>query len=601
MTPLFITVITLLVIIFVLLAVIAVLVFRMSKDSGLAHGAEPGGKNFDLKGKTVSMARGATAKVALSQSTVSGTESALSEESEAHVKLLERIAELERRDLERKIFSSINRFIAQTDNFDSLIQSIIDGIVYEFQAEGGVLLWKSLDGTALEFKYVKGFQVPDQLTLPIFSSIAGKAIQRKDVQYTSTPAQNLHFLPIEGFKENNIVCLPLKMFRDYPGVIRISNIPAELLPHTYLGFLRELVPLISSSLERVLIYQQNEKRRLVLAAISGISQTLHRSLDVKELCAGCLRHLKPVFNYSHCTIARYVDDDDLDSIIAVPREILFVESRAQSRLMLRNICKSKNPLLISDLRYPNTDQLECTNREIRSLMILPILMAGKPFAALIMASGRERQFNSDDLATLQNLSEHISVTLERGTHFKNQEDLAMLDGLTGLYNHRSFQEKLKIELQRYLRYGRVFTFIMFDIDHFKSFNDSYGHQTGDRVLQSVAEGLQGSIRSTDMAFRYGGEEFAVILPETELENAEIFAHRLRERIASTSVLLGQKELSVTISVGVAQSGGWSSSPNVLVEAADIALYHAKKNGRDCVCVYREDRPVLSKSPGSYHL
>ena len=155
------------------------------------------------------------------------------------------------------------------------------------------------------------------------------------------------------------------------------------------------------------------------------------------------------------------------------------------------------------------------------------------------------------------------------------EALAVTDGLTGLKNHRAFQDRLAEEFARCHRYAHPLSVLLLDVDHFKHYNDAFGHPAGDQILKRVGDVLQASARSTDFVARYGGEEFAVILPETEADNALEAAERIRQAIASHRGLGG-----LTVSIGVASLQITMESPAVLVEQADRALYVSKTLGRN---------------------
>ena len=158
------------------------------------------------------------------------------------------------------------------------------------------------------------------------------------------------------------------------------------------------------------------------------------------------------------------------------------------------------------------------------------------------------------------------------------EALAITDGLTGIMNHRAFQDRIDQEFKRARRYESALSMLLIDVDNFKSYNDSFGHQAGDEVLRAVAKTLQLTGRQTDWIARYGGEEFVVILPETGLESALDAAERFR--VAVSSRALGSRELN--ISVGVATLTKNHVRPAHLVSDSDRALYFAKANGRNRV-------------------
>ena len=167
--------------------------------------------------------------------------------------------------------------------------------------------------------------------------------------------------------------------------------------------------------------------------------------------------------------------------------------------------------------------------------------------------------------------------------------LAMTDGLTGLQNHRSFQEKLAGEFERSRRYDVPLALLMLDVDEFKLFNDAFGHPAGDCVLKQVATVLQMAARTTDLVARYGGEEFALILPQTDVEGARVMAERVREAVEGQA----WERRAITVSIGIAVMRPATSAPGGLVEEADTALYHSKQNGRNQVTMHT---PSLGFAP-----
>ena len=172
------------------------------------------------------------------------------------------------------------------------------------------------------------------------------------------------------------------------------------------------------------------------------------------------------------------------------------------------------------------------------------------------------------------------------------EQANRIDGLTGIYNRRYWQQQLQLELLRAERYQHPVSLLLFDLDKFKQLNDSYGHQGGDAVLTTVAERISALLRDTDIFGRYGGEEFGVVLPETALDGALMVANRICKTIAAETVSYNQQHIPVTLSIGVASFAGQSSDE--LIQQADIALYNAKRQGRNCVCAYTDSADYLKK-------
>lgn len=162
------------------------------------------------------------------------------------------------------------------------------------------------------------------------------------------------------------------------------------------------------------------------------------------------------------------------------------------------------------------------------------------------------------------------------------EELATIDSMTGLYNRRQFLVAAEAEWSRFRRYQRPLSMLMIDIDHFKSVNDRYGHAVGDETIVSVAAACQGGKRGSDVVGRFGGEEFAMLLPETDSVQAAIVAERIRERVAGHFLFVHKVRFSVTISVGIAEAVASMSGIDALLGSADAALYQAKREGRNRV-------------------
>lgn len=164
------------------------------------------------------------------------------------------------------------------------------------------------------------------------------------------------------------------------------------------------------------------------------------------------------------------------------------------------------------------------------------------------------------------------------------KESSIRDGLTGIYNRRYLEEVLEKEFGRIKRYGGIFSFIIIDLDYFKKINDTYGHTTGDKVLKIATERFANYLRNADIIGRYGGEEFAVILPETNLAGAAIVADRLRRTLTDSNIVLADLSLNISASFGVTQFHSRYHNYEQMIQAADNALYRAKKNGRNQVAV-----------------
>ena len=176
-----------------------------------------------------------------------------------------------------------------------------------------------------------------------------------------------------------------------------------------------------------------------------------------------------------------------------------------------------------------------------------------------------------------------------------QSEALCRDALTGLYNHCEFNQRLIVEFSRCKRYGRMFSMLMLDIDRFGAVNDRYGHITGDRILRGVADIIRTTTRRPDLVARCGGEEFAVILPETAGSGARRVAQRVLEAInGHTFGVEDCQALTVTVSIGLAGFPDDADSGKELIVAADRALYDAKRAGRNCVCSFDPEQHLENR-------
>jgi diguanylate cyclase (GGDEF)-like protein/putative nucleotidyltransferase with HDIG domain len=202
----------------------------------------------------------------------------------------------------------------------------------------------------------------------------------------------------------------------------------------------------------------------------------------------------------------------------------------------------------------------------------------------IIALGKKETasiYSHEDLELVMSMAKQASNIIENAQLYSQAVTRANTDGLTGLYNHRHFHERLDHEIARGSRFGTTFSLIMLDIDLFKAYNDIHGHLAGDEILRRIAVCIQTSIRSLDIAFRYGGEEFAIILPEARLDDAHKVAERIRKTIASRTSF---KAPPITASLGVANWPIDGVMKAEIISCADAALYRAKQTGRNRTCL-----------------
>ena len=220
-----------------------------------------------------------------------------------------------------------------------------------------------------------------------------------------------------------------------------------------------------------------------------------------------------------------------------------------------------------------------SEEEPQGLTVFAVVLDKKIFAALLLCGCRAA---GDPLLTI--LTHSFISEMQRLKLYERVQQLAITDGLTDVYVRRHLMERLQGEVDRCKRFGLKLSFLMIDVDFFKRFNDDYGHLVGDVVLKHVAATIKASTREVDLVGRYGGEEFGVLLVETDQSHAAAAAERIRSAIAERAFTAYDEILKVTISVGCATYSPLRNEAPLIVEAADAALYEAKHRGRNQVCV-----------------
>ncbi|MDT8286402.1 MAG: sensor domain-containing diguanylate cyclase, partial [Elusimicrobiales bacterium] len=242
----------------------------------------------------------------------------------------------------------------------------------------------------------------------------------------------------------------------------------------------------------------------------------------------------------------------------------------------------KVSLLVRDSSSDNRFSARDFSGGERSAMVVPLSHFGSTAGFIRLSSPRPERFGTEDLRAVELLAAIAGVATENLYLYERVGELAVRDALTGLYTHRAFQTRLEEEILRAARSKVPFSVLLSDIDHFKSYNDRFGHQAGDHVLKTVAAVIAGRVRGVDLAARYGGEEFAVILPGVAKAEAAAAAEDLRRAVEAQPFSFGGEPAGVTVSFGVAEFPAEAAIPSQLVRVADERLYKAKKEGRNRV-------------------
>ncbi|HVF22051.1 MAG TPA: sensor domain-containing diguanylate cyclase, partial [Pyrinomonadaceae bacterium] len=256
---------------------------------------------------------------------------------------------------------------------------------------------------------------------------------------------------------------------------------------------------------------------------------------------------------------------------------------------------SGKPLVVTDLRLEGLTPASSTRKyKTNSFISYPIVIGGRKVGVLnVTDKSGGGSFGDVDLTLLDIIGPQVALALERAEWQERATEFQLMsitDPLTTLTNRRYLEERLMEELNRSRRYDYPMSFLMIDIDDFKGYNDKNGHQAGDLALQITAHCLKGALRSADVASRYGGEEFCILLPQTAIAEAGTIAERIRQRVSTADFPHGKTQPlgRVTVSIGVSTFSSLVNTAENIIATADRALYQAKSMGKDRIVFYGDE-------------
>jgi diguanylate cyclase (GGDEF)-like protein len=341
------------------------------------------------------------------------------------------------------------------------------------------------------------------------------------------------------------------------------------------------------------LYIDLEMANKELSVLYDVAKNLGANLELTRTLGLILSETKKVVSY-HTGII-YLWEEDEQVLIATAIRSPFAEqlkdiSYSLGEGLVGKVAKTREPEIVYDSRKDrNLRSVPGINQFLRSLLVIPLTVDNKLIGIVAVGKKEPNTFGSKQMQILSSLGGQAAVAMANAMLYKKIEKLAITDGLTNVFNHRYFYRKLEEEAERFKRYGTAFSLIMLDLDSFKKFNDKYGHRAGDGALFSVAQVIKASTRILDVVCRYGGEEFAVVLPETDAQQVKMVAERIRSAIQSNyfSVSDSIAPINVTVSIGVATCPQDSADINEIIEMADRALYYSKNTGKNKVSIWSE--------------
>lgn len=365
------------------------------------------------------------------------------------------------------------------------------------------------------------------------------------------------------------------------GILILGEKDADKYSPDDYNLLQSVTDEVAVSMEKEYLREQLSQRKKELTVINRCITIMASSLDIQRIFDNVINESRRIVEIAWAAIALITDKDLCLLVFSSEAGSTF---KVGGRISISGtatewVANHKNTIIESDLvdnslfnkKKPQLMQ------GVRSITYLPLITKGEVIGSLIVASRKLNVYTRRQIDFLEVLASQITVRIEHSQLFTKLEEQARFDIITGLLNRRSFDEIITSDISRYYRYGGIFSLILADVDSLKTVNDTYGHLAGDEVLRQIGGIIRKVIRASDQAFRYGGDEFAILLPNTSVDAAKRVAERFRKQISS---MMTTTQTPVTASFGLASWPANGREANEIIAAADDALYHAKQSGRN---------------------
>ncbi len=496
-----------------------------------------------------------------------------------------------RRQEALSLLHEIVREALRADNLPSMSQTLVHRLAKLINADGC---------------FITSWNEADRQTLPLAAygsnSNAQLSSQPAFGQHTFTESalNSGHTLVVEDVfnspyadreiagpsTSRSVMVLPLIAVRKRLGAIILSFDQIHRFQPEEVSISEQAASLIALAFEKFQAMEQAKHRANVSETLRKAGVAVTESLDMSEAVTLILEQLKQVVPYDSASVQLLNGDEleivggsgwnDLSKVIGMRFPIPGDNPNSV-------VIQSGKPHLLPDAGEVYEAFRRPPHNHIRSWLGVPLIVQDKIIGLLSVDSSKPDYFTQDSLNVVLEFADQVAITLKNSRLFEETRKLTLMDPLTGLHNRRGLFELGNIEFSRSDRVGSPFSGIMIDIDHFKEINDTYGHDVGDKVLQELAKRCKKCVREIDLIGRHGGEEFVILLPETDLDASLAVGERLRSVISHSPICIGETiELNVTASIGVARKDENTPNLEILITRADQAMYIAKHKGRNRV-------------------
>jgi diguanylate cyclase (GGDEF)-like protein len=478
------------------------------------------------------------------------------------------------------ILYDASQMLLSTFDMAEVLERITETVRDYFNLETGTLLLFDKKSQELYVGIHFGrMDAPKDLRLPLGIGLTGTAAKVKRPIYSPDVTKDSRYF--QGTKSTRSeLAIPLLVRDEVVGVLDIQKDVID-------GFDRETIDLLtlfstqaSIAIQNSQLYTLEQRRTKQLEAINAVAKETRSLLRLEELLPTICNLILQYFAVDHAAVLML---DRRKLVMQAHKGKLTeiapgnLEMNYHAGISGRAMAEGKT---IVAQRTRSFSGYVAGFHETEAEACIPLYALGQKLGALVLDNAKPDSFPEEEIHALEAVAGICADAIHNAVSFRRMEEMADIDGLTGIYNRRHLEKRLLEEIDRLSRYEHGMGMLMIDIDHFKNLNDEFGHILGDEVLREVSALFRKHLRKADVLCRYGGEEFAVLLPETTGDKATGVAEKLR-RIVENHHFAGLGR-PLTVSIGVADFPDHGSTRDALVKAADSALYAAKDAGRNKV-------------------
>jgi diguanylate cyclase (GGDEF)-like protein len=472
--------------------------------------------------------------------------------------------------------------VLSTFDLDEVLQKILEIARDFFHLQNVAILLLDKEVQQLCVRSQIGWDAgQDKRRLGWHEGITGGAVLKKQPVYAPDVSKDSRYI-CSAQSTRSELAIPLMLRDEVVGVLDCQSDRVDHFDHETIGLLTMFSTQASIALQNARLYSLERQRTRQLQAINAIAQQSTAVMDLEDLLARVCSMIQSAFQVSHATLCLH---EDGEFILRAQEGVLTPCVSLGDRLPLDTEPWSKVMATGGTHVERDIGGLPSSLKmftEAASRMSIPLISFGQTLGVLTLHSCERNAFGESEIQPLESVADICASSIQNAHYVERIRKLSYLDGLTGIFNRRFFELRILQEIERARRSAAGMAVIIADIDQFKKLNDEFGHLLGDEVLRQVSSLFHQQVRKIDVVCRYGGEEFAILLTNTNAQHAMAVAEKLRKLVESWQFPGVPRR--VTISAGVAAFPEHGGTRDELVHAADTGLYSAKQAGRNRICL-----------------